>query len=202
MSNDSLPRAFVLSTTGHIGLVLLVLTASLIFRRSASTAYPAVYRVNLISLPQPAVEAETEAAYSEAPQAKPDAKPDPAPKPVQSKPSQAKAQVPGLPKGMKVVSVDGMSAEGSYYLGLILAKISAHWRNPYQGQAQEMRTQVYFKLDRSGELLEAHMEKPSGDGPFDQAALRAVYMAKPFPPFPPEMKLATLGVHFEFEYIK
>jgi protein TonB len=185
-----------------MGLVLLIMTASLIFRPSVRNAYPAVYRVNLISLPQPAVEAAPEAVLSESPQAVPQAKTAAAPQPAQTKPSQSKSQVPGLPKGMKVVSVDGMSAEGSYYLGLILAKISANWRNPYQGQAQEMRTQVYFRLNSDGELLEAQMEKPSGDGPFDQAALRAVYMAKPFPPFPSEMKLATLGVHFEFEYIK
>lgn len=194
-------RSLVFSAAGHAGLVLLALAASFTFR-SASTAYPAVYRVNLVSLPQPSQESVLDAAVTEVPQAVPQAKPSPAPRPSQSKPSQAKPLVTGLPKGMKVVSVDGMSAEGSYYLGLILAKISQHWRNPYQGQAQEMRAQVYFRLSSDGELLDAQMEKPSEDGPFDQAALRAVLMAKPFPPFPPEMKLATLGVHFEFEYVK
>lgn len=195
-------RALSLSAAGHLGLVLLVLLGAVLFRHSASNAYPAIYRVNLIRLPHPAEEAASEAALSEAPQAAPDSKPAAVPKPAQSKPNQSKPSVPGLPKGMKVVSVDGMTAEGSYYLGLIMAKISANWRNPYQGQAQEIRSQVYFRLNSDGELLEAQMEKPSGDGPFDQAALRAVYMAKPFPPFPSEMKLATLGVHFEFEYVK
>lgn len=195
-------RALTLSAAGHAGLVLLALAASLAFRHSSGSAYPAIYRVNLISLSQPIRENAPETAMSEAPQAAPEAKATAAPKPARTKPSRAKPLVTSLPEGMKVVSVDGMAAEGSYYLGLILAKISQHWRNPYQGQAQEMRAQVYFRLNKDGDLLETSMERPSGDGPFDQAALRAVLMAKPFPPFPPEMKLASLGVHFEFEYVK
>ncbi len=202
MIDPSLSKSVALSAAGHAGLVLLVLAASLVFQHSVKDAYPAVYRVNLVSLPRPAEEAVSEAAVTEAPQAEPRAKPAAAAKPAQSKPNRNRPQVQGLPKGMNVVSVDGMSAEGSYYLGLILAKISRQWNNPYRGKAEEIRTQVYFRLNSGGELLEASMEKPSGDGPFDQAALRAVYMAKPFPPFPPEMKLSTLGVHFEFEYVK
>ncbi len=195
-------RAITLSAAGHAGLLLLAVFGSLLFRQSLQSAYPAVYRVNLVSLPQAAEEAAPEAVVTEAPQAALQSKPSTVPKPSPSKPNRKNPLVPGLPQGMKVVSVDGLTAEGSYYLGLILAKISANWRNPYQGQAQEIRAQVYFRLSSQGQLLEAQMEKSSGDGPFDQAALRAVYMAQPFPPFPPEMRLSILGVHFEFEYVK
>ena len=194
-------QALTISTAGHLSLAILLTLGSLLYKKNAVSSYPTIYRINLVSLPQPAALETSASTLSEPDQARVRPEPSDKPKPTQAKPRREEA-VPGLPKGMKVVSVDGMSAEGSYYLGLILSKISQHWRNPYQGQDQVMRAQVYFRLNSGGELLDVQMEKPSGDGPFDQAALRVIYLAKPFPPFPPEMKLSTLGVHFEFEYIK
>lgn len=194
-------QALTISTVGHLSLALLLLAGSLLFRQNARNVYPTVYRINLVSLPRPSVQEAAEPTLSEPEQARTPPRLADRAKTSPARPRDS-GSASGLPRGMKVVSVDGLSAEGSYYLGLILQKISRHWRNPYQGQAQEVRAQIFFRLTREGELLEASVEKSSGDGPFDQAALRAVLLAKPFPPFPPEMRLATLGVHFEFEYIK
>ncbi|MDI6740046.1 MAG: energy transducer TonB, partial [Candidatus Edwardsbacteria bacterium] len=89
-----------------------------------------------------------------------------------------------------------------YYLGIIMAKISRYWNNPYQGRQGELRARVYFRINRSGEIETVNIEQPSGNAVFDQAGLRAVHLAKNFPPLPPEITAQALGVHFEFEYVK
>ncbi|MCU0608096.1 MAG: TonB C-terminal domain-containing protein, partial [Candidatus Edwardsbacteria bacterium] len=105
-----------------------------------------------------------------------------------------------MPPGMKLLAAEG-GEEGSYYLGLIMAKISRYWSNPYQGGQGELRTRVYFRVNRAGEIETAEIEQPSGNAVFDQAGLRAVLVAKNFPPLPPEIAAGSLGVLFEFEYL-
>lgn len=205
-------REFSISLSFHLLLFLTVFVFARVLNLTSKPSYPAVYKVNLVSLPKvsgnegqdmesaPVPEAKPTAQKE---QAAPKAKPQPKAKTPDKKPKSAGGPVvPNLPKGMKVLAAEGISPEGSYYLGMILTKISQHWRNPYQGGQQEIRATIYFKIDRQGNLLEANLEKSSGDALFDQAAIRAVYQAKNFPPFPQEMKVSVLGVHFEFEYVK
>jgi protein TonB len=202
-------REISISLSLHLLLFLTAFAVARALKLASRASYPAVYRVNLVSLPQASGNEGQEMAAppeerpaAEARQVSP-AKPQPGEK---AKPKDRKSAsgpaVPNLPPGMKVLAAEGISPEGSYYLGMILAKISQHWRNPYQGGEQQIRATIYFKIDRQGNLLEANLEKSSGDALFDQAGLRAVYQAKNFPPVPPEMKLPVLGVHFEFEYVK
>jgi TonB family protein len=210
-------KAFVISLTVHLLSLIAVLTVSHAIRASAKPVYPQVYKVSLVSLPQ-APEAESGEQAMSAPQPQPapekgmseKSKKDKKEKPKQAKKEEPKKKtakstsppVPGLPQGMKIVGSDGDVKTDSYYLGMILTKISQYWRNPYQGKDEQVRTLIYFRLDKNGKLQEVKVEKTSGDAIFDQAGLRAVYEAKRFPPLPEEMKLSTLGVHFEFEYVK
>ena len=207
-------REFSISLSFHLLLFLTVFVFARVLNLASKPAYPAVYKVNLVTLPQASGNEGQDMESAPVPEAKPSAKKEQAapkakPKPQPKSKAADKKQksaggpvVPNLPQGMKVLAAEGISPEGSYYLGIILTKISQHWRNPYQGDKPEIRTSIYFKIDRNGNLLEANLEKPSGDALFDQAALRAVYQAKTFPPFPQEMKVSVLGVHFEFEYVK
>ena len=203
-------RELSISLSLHLLVFLTAFGVAHTLRLASRNAYPAVYQVNLVSLPQAsgdegqdmvgAPDAKAPAEAKQPSQAKPQPKP-PAKSPDKKK-SASGPRVPNLPAGMRVLAAEGISPEGSYYLGMILAKISQHWRNPYQGGEQQIRATIYFRIDSQGNLLEASLEKSSGDALFDQAGLRAVYQAKNFPPFPPEMKLPALGVHFEFEYVK
>lgn len=205
-------REFSISLSFHLLLFLTVIFFARVLNLASQPSYPAVYKVNLVSLPQVSGNEGQDMESAPAPEAKPaskkeqpaaKAKPQPKAKTPDKKPKSAGGPaVPNLPQGMKVLAAEGVSPEGSYYLGMILTKISQHWRNPYQGGRQAIRATIYFKIDRQGNLLEAALEKSSGDALFDQAAIRAVYQAKNFPPFPQEMKLSVLGVHFEFEYVK
>jgi len=205
-------REFSISLSFHLLLFLTVIFFARVLNLASQPSYPAVYKVNLVSLPQVSGNEGQDMESAPVPEAKPaaqkepaapKAKPQPKAKTPDKKPKSAGGPVvPNLPQGMKVLAAEGISPEGSYYLGMILTKISQHWRNPYQGGKQVIRSTIYFKIDRQGNLLEANLEKSSGDALFDQAAIRAVYQAKTFPPFPQEMKVSVLGVHFEFEYVK
>ncbi|MDP2808027.1 MAG: energy transducer TonB [bacterium] len=207
-------KAFVISFFLHLAFLLGIFGASYILKASAKPIYPQVYQVSLVSLPAEVSEdPETrEMAGPQLPEDKamkePSTKKE---KPKADKKSkdtkQAKAASPksnaiGLAKGMKILSSEGGVPSDSYYLALILSKISQNWNNPYQGKRETVRAQIYFRIDKNGKLQEVKIENSSGDAIFDQSALRAVYEAKVFPPLPEEMKLATLGVHFEFEYVK
>ncbi|MEK6684589.1 MAG: energy transducer TonB, partial [Nitrospirota bacterium] len=59
-------------------------------------------------------------------------------------------------------------------------------------------TVVVFVLSATGNIDEPKIEKSSGNAFFDQAALRAIYQARPFPPFPQGIQEPSLKVHFSF----
>lgn len=207
-------KAFVISFFIHLAFLLGIFGASYILKASAKPIYPQVYKVSLVSLPaEVSEEPETremagpqlpeEKAMKEPSTKKAKPKADKKAKDTkQAKASSPKSNTTGLAKGMKILSSEGGVPSDSYYLALILSKISQNWNNPYQGKRETVRAQVYFRIDKNGKLQEVKIENSSGDAIFDQSALRAVYEAKVFPPLPEEMKLATLGVHFEFEYVK
>jgi TonB family protein len=210
-------KAFVISFFIHLAFLLGIFGASYILKASAKPIYPQVYKVSLVSLPAALSEGSEESGSREMVGPKlPDDKAMKEPSAKKEKPKadkktkevkQAKASSPksnaaGLAKGMKILSSEGGVPSDSYYLALILSKISQNWNNPYQGKRETVRAQIYFRIDKNGKLQEVKIENSSGDAIFDQSALRAVYEAKVFPPLPEEMKLSTLGVHFEFEYVK
>ena len=207
-------KAFAISFFIHLAFLLGIFGASYVLKASAKPIYPQVYKVSLVSLPAEVSE-EPETREMAGPQLPDDkAMKEPATKKAkpkadkkakdtkQAKASSPKSNATGLAKGMKILSSEGGVPSDSYYLALILSKISQNWNNPYQGKRETVRAQVYFRIDKNGKLQEVKIENSSGDAIFDQSALRAVYEAKVFPPLPEEMKLSTLGVHFEFEYVK
>ena len=58
---------------------------------------------------------------------------------------------------------------------------------------------VFFRIGRSGQLaVRPQVVQGSRDNVFDQAALRAVLAAAPFPPLPAEYRGQSLGVRFAF----
>jgi len=59
---------------------------------------------------------------------------------------------------------------------------------------------VIFEIARDGELKRIVVAKSSGNQYYDQAAIRAVTQAKPFPPLPEDFKKPTLTVGLQFAY--
>ncbi len=88
----------------------------------------------------------------------------------------------------------------SYYVLRIRDLVGERWDPPPRGAfGRERRASVFFRIDRSGRLaVPPRIETGSGDTLFDQAALRAIASAAPFPPLPREYQGQSLGVRFAF----
>jgi TonB family protein len=96
-------------------------------------------------------------------------------------------------------NVDLPNFEFPYYLKLVQGKIGSFWSPPDVGAADaSLEVVIAFRLDASGKVTEVVVEKRSGNNYFDQAAMRAVYMANPLPPLPKGFTDPDLKIHFSF----
>jgi TonB family protein len=57
-----------------------------------------------------------------------------------------------------------------------------------------------IQIARNGQLSNVAIEKTSGNPYYDQAALRAITDAVPFPPLPAEYDAAVLTIHLGFNF--
>lgn len=87
----------------------------------------------------------------------------------------------------------------TYYVNQIRKKIVENWlwSKNYPG---ELKTVVYFKILRSGEIEGLTLKESSKNKFYDNICLRAVEVSAPFPPLPEGFKEDYLGVYFEFRY--
>ncbi|UCD19610.1 MAG: hypothetical protein JSU64_00280, partial [candidate division WOR-3 bacterium] len=115
-----------------------------------------VYKVSLAPLPQPKVispeqvtdEIEEiipeEKPEEKAPPKKDEKKPEPPKKPVVKKAEETVKK--GLPDiKPKIYTGSGRGFTYSYYLNILLNKISRNWHNPFRGQDVVMKSIVYFE---------------------------------------------------------
>lgn len=63
-----------------------------------------------------------------------------------------------------------------------------------------LRSEVRFRMDREGNIIEPSIEKGSGDPSFDQAALRAVRKSSPLPAPPAKYKDQILREEFVIRF--
>jgi protein TonB len=84
----------------------------------------------------------------------------------------------------------------TYYLTRFVSLVESNWFRP--GAPVETRCRVRCRVDRSGRLLEAGIEEPSGVATFDRAALRAIFASTPLPPLPQGFAGQSLTVHLDF----
>lgn len=97
--------------------------------------------------------------------------------------------------------IEGAEALGySYYLNVILTRISENWLDPYLGQAQVLTATVVFVIEKDGSVREVKLEKTSGDRTYDESCTRALLVTDRFPPLPPEFTGPRLKLHLEFEH--
>ena len=101
------------------------------------------------------------------------------------------------------VAADAAGFAYDYYLQLVRERIGGLWTPP-NGLApggEPLRTVVYFRIGRDGQVSGMRLESASGVEFFDRSALRAVLLASPLPPLPLGYASGDLGVHFGFEYV-
>ena len=97
------------------------------------------------------------------------------------------------------VAVDDSNFEFAYYLQMVRVQIARNWTPP-AGSQTGARAEVYFRVNRAGEISDLRLETSSGADYFDQTALRAVVITQQLPPLPVGYPGADLGIHFGFEY--
>ncbi len=78
-------------------------------------------------------------------------------------------------------------------------KIQRNWRN-YASAPHPLSAVITFRVLKSGRIYGAAIRESSGNNIFDQGALRAVKVAGPLPPLPPEFHYEELGVSLRFPW--
>jgi outer membrane biosynthesis protein TonB len=174
-----------------------------------------------ISIPQAVVE-ENIAIPIEAPESKKETKevPKPEPKKETPKPEPKKdAGYQGLAKtgdktqqggtdvsdkvgpGTKfgTVAVDNASFDYPYYFVQAFGKIQRNWSNPVAAN-QPLSCIIYFKIIRSGTIIDPEIETSSGVPAYDRACLRAIVSSSPLPQLPTDFRDDIIGIHLEFPY--
>lgn len=148
----------------------------------------------------------------------PEKKPSPTPPPPKREPARTTTASPapvsrdsaisgsvGLGRGPGqggLVGLDGLNTRFSWYLDLVVSRISAVWQEPYLDSrfGKTYTVTVYFIIHRNGSLSDVRVEETSGVDMLDLSAVRSIREAAPLPPLPQDFRGDQLGVHFWFEY--
>jgi TonB family protein len=131
---------------------------------------------------------------------KAEVQPEPRPEP------RAAPMVPQMPNAVPgpsvQVAVRDPNFKFPFYYMLLQRKLDQSWNPPpLQYGNPVIEVVILFTLDRRGSLnSQPRIEQSSGNAFFDQAALRAVLRAAPFPPFPDGFHEESLIVHYKFQY--
>jgi len=70
----------------------------------------------------------------------------------------------------------------------VRGRINSHWSILGDNRKMEKIAVIGVKLSDDGRLIDAAVDETSGDPMFDKSAMRAVFLASPFPPVPPEIR--------------
>jgi TonB family protein len=95
--------------------------------------------------------------------------------------------------GSSIAGLEDPDFGYGYYIDRLLQLIDANWTRPPVGG--EVKTVVFFRIQKSGQITDLRVEQPSGYNAFDLAALRAVQNAAPFPALPASYRHDSLGVN-------
>ena len=83
------------------------------------------------------------------------------------------------------------------YLEMVEDKIDHQWVAPPIAAKIPVAV-VKFRISRSGEISQIHLDESSGNGYYDSAAERAVHAVNPLPPFPSDISDSFFEVRFRF----
>jgi periplasmic protein TonB len=103
----------------------------------------------------------------------------------------------GSPQGVGALTLSAADFPFAWYLRQVQGKISERWDNQARDGGQPL---VVFEILRDGKTRALAVEKSSGNSLYDQAALRAITEATPFPPLPEEFREPFLRIHLQFNY--
>jgi len=108
-------------------------------------------------------------------------------------------QVTGSVSGSGSLTLDVSDFPHAWYLRQVLQKVEERWQRQGQTAEPAQKPFVFVEIQRDGSIRATRIEKSSGNAFYDQAALRAIADASPFPPLPQDWSRASLRVMFRFE---
>ena len=128
-------------------------------------------------------------------------KPQRTERPVESRPApEAPRGLPtGSPAGVGATSLDASDFPYAWYLRQVLQKVEGEWQRQNQRNQPVQRPRLLVEIQRDGSIRMPKIEESSGNALYDQAALRAVLDASPFPPLPRDWPRPSLRVQFRFD---
>ncbi len=83
--------------------------------------------------------------------------------------------------------------EFDHYIGSLDAHVKNNWALPEWMLSQNLRAEVYVRVDKTGQLVERRLAVKSGNSEFDQRVMEALERSNPFPP-PPEKFIDLVGI--------
>jgi len=128
-------------------------------------------------------------------------KPQRTERPVESRPApEAPRGLPtGSPAGVGARSLDASDFPYAWYLRQVLQKVEGEWQRQNQRAAPSQKPLVLVEIQRDGSIRMPRIDQSSGNALYDQAAIRAVLDASPFPPLPQDWSRPSLRVQFRFD---
>jgi len=113
-------------------------------------------------------------------------------------PSATLGQVTGSPVGVGAVSVNASDFPHAWYVRQVIQKVEAEWKRQNRLSEPHQRPLLYFEIQRNGAIKLPTVKESSGNPTYDQAALRSVVDASPFPPLPQDWARPSLGLELRF----
>jgi protein TonB len=112
-------------------------------------------------------------------------------------PPQPIGRADGSPQGAGALTLNVSDFKFAWYIRTVGAKITDKWAGRALPGQQPVAT---FDITRDGRISGLAIKKSSGNSYYDQAALRAIIEAAPFPPLPSDFDGPVLGVELGFHF--
>lgn len=220
--NAILPAALIVSSIAHLAAFSLFMLHPVMFQQAAKKE-PMLVR--LIELPAgrggvvegtPGKTIEKTAPKEEQPvevknpkttlPGKEKPKPKEGPSPVDTNRAGVAAGLGhGGPAGLggkgEGLLLDDATFEYEWYRARLEDALKSNWQKPALGNKKTISALVHFTITLAGQTEGVQLVSSSGNAPFDQSVLRAVYSSVPFPKFPPQYSSPQLGVLYTFELL-
>jgi protein TonB len=133
--------------------------------------------------------------------APPTGRPEKTDRPVDSRPGPGATlgQPTGSPAGVGALSLDVSDFPHAWYLRQVLQKVQGEWQRQNRMAEPDQKPHILVEIQRDGSIRMPEIQQTSGNALYDQAALRAVFDASPFPPLPQDWAKPSLRVMFRFD---
>lgn len=106
----------------------------------------------------------------------------------------------GSAAGQGRLTLDVSDFPHAWWVRAALAKVQDRWQRQNQFSEPPQKPQLLVEVQRDGSIARMPMiEKSSGNAQYDQAAVRAVMEASPFPKLPDDWAGNLLRMHINFE---